>query len=178
VEPETERLLNRLFETSARRSALAKRPAPGDVPGCVMSDADKATAAALVKVYALTTDLAAQLADALVLDGAGDEVAQRAVREVNELVYRLPNGAARRAAMTLRNHCVEERARPRLSPEKRKEILGLVHSLLDAMQPLESLVSKIAKYCLKLNLANEAVESALDTVDDVAFAREVRAALG
>jgi len=160
------RILARVLERAERRD-LGAGP-------CEMSDNDKALVIEAVKLYLTTADFACLLADRVTTNDRLVASFEKAIAEADLLLAALP-WAERAALARLRDSYVIERDRWKMPEAERKRYLALVTKLLDTVvDPLTQFAKKVARYAIKLGLAEEARHRALDALDDLTFARQIR----
>ena len=160
------RILARVIERAERRD-LGAGP-------CEMSDNDKALVIEAVKLYLTTADFACLLADRVTTNDRLVASFEKAIAEADLLLAALP-WAERAALARLRDRYVIERDRWKMPEAERKRSLEFLAKWLDtAVDPLTPLAQKVTRYCLKLGLAEEACHRALDALDDLTFARQIR----
>jgi hypothetical protein len=184
-------VFERVFGAKERRAAVSSAAAesvhgvmsrhiatPTVVNRCAMSDGDRAFAAEMVKVYLTAAEIAFQAFHRIVLSVERTEAAAEALLQVDLLQERMArNGIDIESVAALRNKISAVSEESSLAPDERASLVAVLTKALDVTDALASFVGKVARYALKLQLAQEGAHRALDAFEDYRFARDVRTEL-
>jgi hypothetical protein len=151
------------------------------VAGCSLTPGELALTQEVFKIYMNAGCIAGEIFRLLVLSSGRKDVERKAIESIDALRKTMTTKGvdeeAIHAVANLRYKVWEASQTDHMAPETRAGLLKIMNNALDVCDLLSPFVSKIVKYCAKLQGVQLDIERVYDHAENIQFAREIRTEL-